>query len=222
MTDLVCSIASMHLHPIPGCTPTAVREALVIENGLELDRDWIVVDASGEMLSERDAPELAQVKTSLRESDLLLRAPGMLALHLSLETVEEPTRVLVRGQAVKAYHMGALAAQWFADFLGRPGARLVRLDPDEPRVPEPDGCVLQANLVLSLADGAQVPETAKTLELQTAQGPVCIELVKPLIRAPLTGSHGESSGAGLLFGFNARVASGVDRLLEVGARGILK
>jgi uncharacterized protein YcbX len=34
---------------------------------------------------------------------------------------------------VKAYDMGALAAQWFTDYLGRP-ARLVRFDPEEKRL----------------------------------------------------------------------------------------
>jgi uncharacterized protein YcbX len=60
----------------------------------------------------------------------MLRAPGMLALHLRLDTVEAPTRVRVWDDVVKAYDMGALAAQWFSDFLGRQ-LRLVRFDPEE-------------------------------------------------------------------------------------------
>jgi uncharacterized protein YcbX len=64
---------------------------------------------------------------------MALRAPGMLALHLALDAAEAPTRVRVWDDIVKAYDMGALAAQWFSDFLGRP-CRVVRFDPAERRL----------------------------------------------------------------------------------------
>ena len=136
MTDTIaCSIADLHLHPVKSCAGVTVREALLIETGLELDRAWMVVDASGEMITQRERPRLALVTVRLRADDMVLRAPGMLALHVSLDAVESPTRARVWGDEVKAYDMGALAAQWFSDFLGEP-ARLVRFDPDQQRLSE--------------------------------------------------------------------------------------
>jgi uncharacterized protein YcbX len=76
---------------------------------------------------------LALVQPTLRHSDMVLRAPGMLALHIRLDTVEKPTRAQVWQDIVKAYDMGDLAAQWFSDFLGVK-ARLVRFDPEEKRL----------------------------------------------------------------------------------------
>jgi uncharacterized protein len=64
---------------------------------------------------------------------MVLRAPGMLALHVALDAVEQATRVRVWGDAVRAFDMGNLAAQWFSDFLGKP-LRLARFDPDERRL----------------------------------------------------------------------------------------
>ena len=66
-------------------------------------------------------------------TDDRLRAPGMLALHLSIDTVEEPVRVRVWDDEVPAFDMGDVAAQWFTDFLGRK-LRLVRFDPDHRRL----------------------------------------------------------------------------------------
>ena len=66
-------------------------------------------------------------------TEMVLRAPGMLALHVALHTVEEPTRVRVWDDEVKAYDMGDLAAQWFSDFLGQK-LRLVRFDPEQQRL----------------------------------------------------------------------------------------
>ena len=128
-----CSIASVNLHPIKSCGGIAVTEALLIETGLELDRAWMVVDAQGEMITQRERPRLVLVKPTLRADDMVLRAPGMLALHIALDAVEAATRARVWDDEVKAYDMGALAAQWFTDFIGQ-AARLVRFDPEQKRL----------------------------------------------------------------------------------------
>ena len=72
---------------------------------------------------------MALVQPTLKSSELILRAPGMLAVHVALDGVEERTEVEVWGDRVAAYDMGALCAQWFSDFLGRP-LRLARFDPE--------------------------------------------------------------------------------------------
>ena len=72
----------------------------------------------------------------MRVSDLVLHAPGMLALHIRLDTVEAPRRVKVWDDEVAAFDMGDLAAQWFSDFLGTP-LRLVRFDPERAAAPTP-------------------------------------------------------------------------------------
>jgi uncharacterized protein YcbX len=126
-------VSHLYLHPIKSCGGIAVDEALLIETGLEHDRAWMVVDASGEFVTQRELPRMALIKPTLRASDLMLRAPGMLALHLLLDTVEAPCRVKVWNDTVAAYDMGDLAAQWFSDFLGQ-RVRLARFDPAERRL----------------------------------------------------------------------------------------
>ena len=133
MSDITCTLAALGLHPVKSCGALAPREALLVETGFDLDRAWMVVDPQGEMLTQREHPKMALVKPTLRLSDLLLKAPGMLGLHLALDAVETPTRVRVWDDIVKAWDMGNLAAQWFSDYLGTP-ARVVRFDPDETRL----------------------------------------------------------------------------------------
>ena len=131
--EVMCSLAGLAVHPIKSCGGIALQQAELVETGLDLDRQWMVVDEHGEMLTQRDLPRMALVQPTLRDSDMVLRAPGMLALHVRLDTVESATRVRIWNDVVKAYDMGALAAQWFSDFLGRK-LRLVRFDPDEERL----------------------------------------------------------------------------------------
>jgi uncharacterized protein len=150
-SPLTASLSALHVHPIKSCAGIAVREALLIETGLEFDRAWMVVDEQGEMLTQRECPQMALLQPTLRTQDMVLRAPGMLALHLRLDTVEAPTRVRVWDDIVKAYDMGDLAAQWFSDCLGRK-LRLVRFDPEEKRLSAARwaGAVLAEN---AFADG---------------------------------------------------------------------
>ncbi|MFN7723756.1 MAG: MOSC domain-containing protein [Rubrivivax sp.] len=133
MSDLHCTLSALHLHPVKSCGGFEVRESLLVETGLDLDRAWMVVDPQGEQITQRDDPRLALVETRLKLDDLVLRAPGMLALHLSLDRVETATRVRVWDDVVAAYEMGDLARQWISDFLGRP-ARIVRFDPAHKRL----------------------------------------------------------------------------------------
>lgn len=137
MSDVACSLSALAVYPIKSCGGLLLPEALLVETGLEFDRAWMVVDEHGEMLTQREWPRLALVQPQFKHSELMLRAPGMLALHLRLDTVEDSTRVRVWDDVVKAYDMGALAAQWFSDFLGC-RARLVRFDPEEKRLSAPE------------------------------------------------------------------------------------
>jgi uncharacterized protein YcbX len=133
MSDVEVRIEALHVYPVKSCAGVALEQSLLIETGLEFDRTWMVVDEMGEFVSQRELPRMALVQPTLRHLDVVLRAPGMLALHLALDTVEQPATVKVWDDTVKAYDMGNLAAQWFSDFLGRK-LRLVRFDPDQRRL----------------------------------------------------------------------------------------
>jgi uncharacterized protein len=137
--DLQASISRLFVYPIKSCAGVELKESLLIETGLEFDRAWMVVDEEGEFLSQRELPRMALVRPTLRHSDMVLRAPGMLALHIAFDRVEGPVRVRVWDDEVAAYDMGDIAAQWFSDFLSEPGSpkrklRLVRFDPEQKRL----------------------------------------------------------------------------------------
>jgi hypothetical protein len=133
MTEPALRIAQLFVHPIKSCGAIAVDQATLIDTGFEFDREWMVVDCHGEFASQRELPRMALVQPTLRAEDMVLRAPGMLALHLRLDAVEGACRVRVWDDEVDAFDMGDLAAQWFSDFLGQP-LRLARFDPDAMRL----------------------------------------------------------------------------------------
>jgi len=133
VSDLHVRIAALNVYPIKSCAGVSLGDSLLIETGLEFDRAWMVVDEAGRFVTQRELPRMALVHPTLKQYEMVLRAPGMLALHIALDAVEAPCRVTVWNDEVAAYDMGALAAQWFSDFLGQP-LRLVRFDPEHRRL----------------------------------------------------------------------------------------
>jgi uncharacterized protein YcbX len=131
--DVNAVIAGLWVYPVKSCAGVPVQEAILLDTGLEFDRAWMVVDEHGVFLTQRELPRMALIRPQLKYHDMVLRAPGMLALHIALDQVEQPVRVKVWKDEVRAYDMGAIAAQWFSDFLGVK-ARLVRFDPEEKRL----------------------------------------------------------------------------------------
>jgi uncharacterized protein YcbX len=126
-------IERLFVYPVKSCAGVELGEALLTETGFDLDRAWMVVDEQGTFVSQRELPRMALIRPQLKVHEAVLRAPGMLALHLQIEAVEGPVEVRIWDDTVAAYDMGPIAAQWFSDFLGRK-LRLVRFDPEQRRV----------------------------------------------------------------------------------------
>ena len=136
--DLNATIARLFVYPIKSCAGVELPEVLLTETGLEFDRAWMVVGADGVFVSQRELPRMALIQPQMKQMEMVLRAPGMLALHIAFDRVEKPVRVKVWRDEVAAYDMGNIAAQWFSDFLSEPGKpqslRLVRFDPEHKRL----------------------------------------------------------------------------------------
>jgi uncharacterized protein len=131
--DVTSHIAGLYVYPIKSCAGVALSEALLLPTGLELDRAWMLVNEAHEFVTQRELPRMALITPQLKTEEMLLRAPGMLTLHVHIAAVEKPMQVRVWDDTVRAYDMGDVAAQWFSDFLGRK-LRLVRFDPAQQRL----------------------------------------------------------------------------------------
>jgi hypothetical protein len=194
--DTVVSLESVHVYPIKSCAGTAPGEALLVETGFDLDRAWMVVNASGEFVTQRELPRMALIQPTLRLSDMILRAPGMLALHVALDRVEAPCTVKVWDDTVAAFDMGPLCAQWFSDFLGRP-LRLARFDPEGRRLANRrwTGTLeaqtsFQDGFPLLVASVASLDEINRRLAL-AGESPVTMARFRPNLVLGGLDAHGE-------------------------------
>jgi uncharacterized protein len=137
--EVQATIEQIWIYPVKSCAGISLNEVELTDSGLAYDRAWMVVDAEGEFVTQRELPRMALIQPAFKLGQLVLRAPGMLPLHLALDAAEAPLKVRVWDDTVSAYDMGDVAAQWFSDFLG-PDApadlqrlRLARFDPEVKR-----------------------------------------------------------------------------------------
>jgi uncharacterized protein len=134
-------ITELNLYPIKSCAGISLREATLTAAGLMsehiYDREWMVVDAQGEFMTQRDFPKMALIVPRIKADTLELRAPGMLRLEipLGLPDPEDAQSVNVRvwDDAVLAYDCDEVTAAWFSNFLGTP-CKLVRFHSDAKRL----------------------------------------------------------------------------------------
>ena len=135
--DVKAKIAQLFIYPIKSCGAIELKEAVLTDTGLDLDRAWMVVDDApekkGEFLTQRELPRMALIQPTLTSFDMIVKAPGMSALKLAIDEVAEPVTVKVWDDTVKAFDMGDEAADWFSDFLNQT-VRLVRFDPEQKRL----------------------------------------------------------------------------------------
>ena len=203
---LPLQIEQLWIYPVKSCAGIRLQQAQLEPAGLGLDRTWMVVDADGVFVSQRELPRMALIQPALQASQLELYAPGMLPLHLGLEIDPELQRVSVEvwDDRVLAWDMGDAAALWFSEFL-QADLRLVRFDPAWRRLSSAkwtqgieavnrfsDGFPL---LVLSSASLAELNE-----RLQAAgHAPVGIERFRANIVLGGIESHDEDRLAELVF-----------------------
>ena len=109
---------------LPGKVMCERFGARLTDTGLAFDRHWMVVDAEGAFLTQRELPRMALIQPVLKRDALALNAPGMLALQIAFGVVQDAVTVNIWGDSAAAFDTGDAAARWLSDFLGTSARRV--------------------------------------------------------------------------------------------------
>ena len=152
------TVSALHIYPVKGLKAIDVDEARCTDRGLEGDRRWMVVDAKGEFLSQREVPRMATVWTALEEGVLTLSAPDMDPVSLaSPPEGGEALRVRVWRSLCEACAPSPDADAWLSEYLAMP-CRLVHMPESTRRESNPD---YAPGSLVSFADGYACLATAE-------------------------------------------------------------
>ncbi len=135
-------LAELTLYPIKSCGGIVLQKATITKSGLASglihDREWMVVDARGQFITQRTHPKMATITPSINKSKMILSAPGMPPLAIPLERRTADSRDLLMEVRVWKDHLQAIdcgdaVADWLSTITGD-GCRLVRFDPQAKRI----------------------------------------------------------------------------------------
>jgi uncharacterized protein len=143
-------LISLHIHPLKGARGIQVESASVEPSGLRHDRRFMLVDARGGFVSQRNHPRLALVETVIEGETLRLGLPGGEAAVVPLAPRGPRREVEVWGDRCEAVVLSSEASALLSGFLGE-RLELVHM-PDDVRRPVDPDYAREADQV-SFADG---------------------------------------------------------------------
>ncbi len=118
MTDI--TLSAITLYPVKSLAGINVNSWPVIRTGLLYDRQWMLIDAEQQFLSQRQLPQMALIKTALTNTHLILSADGKDDLLLALAPVgSEIIDSQIWADQCAATSVSVEADQWLSDFLKR-------------------------------------------------------------------------------------------------------
>ncbi len=136
------TLAELRLYPIKSCAGISLASAKLSQYGLHsegiYDRSWMLVDHTGNMLSERTVPQMARIKPSIRDGEVFVRAAGLSLpeLHLPRQLTGAAIEVLVWEESLGALKQDQEINAWFSAALGET-CYLVRMSPSTTRLTHP-------------------------------------------------------------------------------------
>lgn len=149
------NLQAIRRYPIKGMKPQHLEAAEVEQRGLAHDRRWLLVDANGRFISQREHAQLALIDVEVTTSGLRVQAPGMLPLSVQQPSHKARRRtVQIWDDAVEAVLADERGHHWFSDVIGS-ACQLVYMDEAAVRPVDTAYAVRPTNEV-SFADGYPV------------------------------------------------------------------
>ncbi len=226
-------VHALHLHPVKSTAIRPVQQAYVGWFGLRGDREWMVVDGDGEMITARDLPQLFNVVARTPQTDDV--TDPLVLSHQDLPDLSVPrpdgladareVRMFTRSP-LPVSDAGDRAGAWLSTATGRPGLRLVWCSAPEQRTLSPEVGVPGDHATFQDDSPVTVLSTASVRQVNDWVAEGAVERGEPLgadalpagrFRANIlvdgvAAPFAEDSWSGIRIGdVRLRVASGVDR-----------
>jgi uncharacterized protein len=124
-------VAELYRYPLKGGKGEALSGMPVLDTGFSDDRRWLLVDALGRFITQREYAKMALIQT--RVDDRLLFRYGDQVLTLDRARPDQPTRtVTVWADTLQAWDLGDEAAAFFSGIM-RQEVRLCEAIPQNAR-----------------------------------------------------------------------------------------
>lgn len=134
LTPMRLAIHSLYSYPVKSCAGIRHDRIGISGSGLEYDRQWVIVDARGIFMTQRQYPRMVLIQPRPQSDGLWLRAPGQTDCFVPVTGSDLPPIAVTIFQAdTLGADQGDEAARWLSGFLGVP-CRLLHVHPQAHRL----------------------------------------------------------------------------------------
>lgn len=135
------AISGLYIYPVKSLQGMVLSEVVLTKQGLAFDRQWMLVDATGKFVTQRQIPLLASIGVRLSAECLVLERAGLLPLSIPLTPLpDKRCEVTVWRDTCVGCDEGEAASRWLTQAVGQwqgSDLRLVRFAPDGVRPVDP-------------------------------------------------------------------------------------
>lgn len=118
-TQMSITLSEINVYPIKSCRGFSTPSWSLEDEGLRLDRRWMLVDENGMFITQREHPRLALVSIIAETDQLRIHALQMHELVVPFSKNSPSTlHVTVWDDTVEAAVVSDKASLWFSNFLG--------------------------------------------------------------------------------------------------------
>jgi uncharacterized protein YcbX len=145
-------LSEINIYPVKSLKGIGLSESIVEDRGLRYDRRWMLVDATGQFLTQREYPIMARITIGLKESDFVAACDGSeISVPLSPDT-DEFRPVKIWSSTVRSEVYPGEVNDWFSRTMGVE-CSLVSMPEGAHRAVSPSYAVRRFKDVVSFADG---------------------------------------------------------------------
>jgi uncharacterized protein len=145
-------LTELWTYPIKSAGGVKLQHSAVELRGLQYDRRWMLVDASGRLLTQRRHPKMRLIELEILPPDshdvLCVTAPGMPPLRVPRRAQGVLVHTQVWKDQASGHSVSEAASAWFTAFLGT-GCELLHMPDDDARAQQGK----PFSSLLSFADG---------------------------------------------------------------------
>src|SRR5689334_13614616 len=98
MTVSSVELSGLHIYPVKSLRGVSVREARLENGRLAGDRTWLLVDAGGRFMHQRDYPQMTRVAATLTDRGIVVSTGGMGPLEIERPSLTKGSGVLAHVQ----------------------------------------------------------------------------------------------------------------------------
>ena len=126
------TLSQLAIYPIKSTAQLALNSCQMSPFGLDMDRQWMLIDNNGYMLTQRTHAKMCLIECQFEADQLIISAPGMKQLKIPTQYSGKMIKATVWDDVCNAYDCGEQTTKWFSQFLNI-SARLVYFPHDEDR-----------------------------------------------------------------------------------------